>query len=151
TQNMSAPGAPHALKAQFVVVAYSDMYSQGAYQGGAFRTGLLENWLRVTGMTDVNLKTFVDHPKYDDFWAEMNPETQAERVHAPGVFFGGWYDIFLQGTINSFVTLQNQGGEGARGRCRLIIAPIGHGGITELKYPPNAGQLSKCGNDVAWF
>jgi len=67
TQNMTAPVAPDALQAQFVVVAYSDMYSQGAYQGGAFRTGLLENWLKVTGMADVNLKTFVAHPKYDDF------------------------------------------------------------------------------------
>ena len=36
TQNMSAPGAPEALKAQFVVVALSDMYSQGAYQGELF-------------------------------------------------------------------------------------------------------------------
>jgi putative CocE/NonD family hydrolase len=65
TQNMAAPGAPEALRAQFVVVAFSDMYSQGAYQGGAFRSGLLENWLKSTGMTDVNLKTFVAHPRYD--------------------------------------------------------------------------------------
>jgi predicted acyl esterase len=151
TQNMAAPVAPDALKAQFVVVAMSDMYSQGAYQGGAFRTGLLENWLKATGMTDVNLKTFVAHPKYDDFWAEMNPEAQARRVHAPAVFFGGWYDIFLQGTINSFVTIHNQGGDGARGRCRLILAPLGHGTMTELKYPANAGKLPKCGNAVAWF
>jgi predicted acyl esterase len=151
TQNMAAPGAPEALKGQFVIVAYSDMYSQGAYQGGAFRTGLLENWLKVTGMTDVNLKTFVAHPKYDDFWAEMNPETQAERVHAPGVFLGGWYDIFLQGTINSFVTIQDHGGEGARGHCRLVIAPIGHGTMTELKYPPSAAKWPKCATDLAWF
>src|SRR6266478_1522416 len=90
TQNMSAPGASDALQAQFVFVAYSDMYSQGAYQGGAFRTGFLENWLKATGMTDGNLKTFVAHPRYDDFWVEMNPESQAARVNALGVFFGVW-------------------------------------------------------------
>jgi uncharacterized protein len=151
TQNMTAPVAPDALQAQFVVVAYSDMYSQGAYQGGAFRTGLLENWLKATGMADVNLKTFVSHPKYDDFWAEMNPETQAEHVRAPGVFLGGWYDIFLQGTINSFLTIQEHGGQGARGRCRLVIGPFGHGTMTELKYPPNSDKGPACRNDVAWF
>jgi predicted acyl esterase len=151
TQNMAAPVAPSALKAQFVVVALSDMYQQGAYQGGAFRTGLLENWLKVTGMTDVNLKTFLAHPKYDDFWAELSPEKEAGRVRAPAVFLGGWYDIFLQGTINSFDTIHNHGGEGARGHCRLIIAPIGHGVMTELKYPANAAKLPACGNDVAWF
>jgi predicted acyl esterase len=150
-QNMTAPVAPDALQGQFVVVALSDMYSQGAYQGGAFRTGLLENWLKATGMVDVNLKTFVSHPKYDDFWAEMNPETQAERVRAPGVFLGGWYDIFLQGTINSFLTIHEHGGKGARGRCRLVIGPFGHGNMTELKYPANSGQGPACRNDVEWF
>jgi predicted acyl esterase len=151
TQNMAAPGAPAALQAQFVVVAFSDMYSQGAYQGGAFRSGLLENWLKATGMTEGNLKTFVAHPLDDTFWAGMDPEAQAERVHAPAVFLGGWYDIFLQGTINSFVALQDRGGAGARGHCRLVLAPFGHGSMTELHYPANAGQLPRCAKDVAWF
>lgn len=151
TQNMAAPGAPAALAAQHVVVAFSDMYRQGAYQGGAFRKGLLENWLIATGMADVNLKTFVAHPRYDEFWSELNAETQAERVNAPGMFYGGWYDIFLQGTINSFTTIQSQGGPAAKGRCRLVIAPIGHGTMNELKYPDNAGKLPLCADSLAWF
>jgi predicted acyl esterase len=151
TQNMAAPGAPKALAAQHVVVALSDMYRQGAYQGGAFRTGLLENWLKATGMTEVNLSTFVAHPRYDEFWEELNPETQAERVSAPGVFLGGWYDIFLQGTINSFTTIQSRGGPGAKGRCRLVIAPIGHGSMNELTYPANASKLPRSADNLAWF
>jgi predicted acyl esterase len=150
TQNMAAPGAPEQLKAQFVQVAYSDMYSQCAYQGGAWR-GLVENWLKATNMVDVNLKTFVAHPKYDSFWDEMNPELQAASVRAPGVFQGGWYDIVLQGTINSFVTIHNHGAEGAKGKCRLIIQPIGHGPITELKYPASAAKLPKSGDMIKWF
>jgi predicted acyl esterase len=151
TQNMAAPGAPPALAAQHVVVAFSDMYRQGAYQGGAFRTGLLENWLKATGMVDVNLATFVAHPRFDEFWEELNAESQAERVNAPGVFFGGWYDIFLQGTINSFLTIQSRGGSAAKGRCRLVIAPIGHGSMTELKYPASASRLPRCADNLAWF
>jgi predicted acyl esterase len=151
TQNMAAPGAPEALAAQHVVVAFSDMYRQGAYQGGVFRTGLLENWLKATGMTDVNLKTFVAHPRYDEFWEELNAETQAGRVNAPAVFLGGWYDIFLQGTINSFTTIQSRGGPAAKGRCRLVIAPIGHGSMDELKYPASAGKLPRCADNLAWF
>jgi predicted acyl esterase len=151
TQNMAAPGAPAALAAQHVAVAFSDMYSQGAYQGGAFRTGLLENWLKATGMTDVNLKTFISHPRYDAFWEDLNPEARAEQVNAPAVFFGGWYDIFLQGTINSFNAIHTQGGPAARGKCRLVIAPIGHGSMNELKYPPSAAQLPACAGNLAWF
>lgn len=151
TQNMAAPGAPPELAAQHVAVAFSDMYRQGAYQGGAFRTGLLQNWLKSTGMTEGNLEAFVAHPRYDEFWTELNPEAVADRVNAPGVFFGGWYDIFLQGTINSFTSIQSRGGPGAKGRCRLVIAPIGHGTMDELKYPASAGRLPQCVNNVAWF
>jgi putative CocE/NonD family hydrolase len=81
----------------------------------------------------------------------MNPETQASRVRAPGVFLGGWYDIFLQGTINSFLTINEHGGEGARGQCRLVLGPFGHGNMTELKYPLNSGKGPACRNDVSWF
>ncbi len=138
TQNMLAPGAPDVLKGQVVVVAFSDMYNQAAYQGGVWRKSLLEGWLTLTGMADVNLKTFRDHPNCDEFWAGLNPEAQAHRVNAPGVFIGGWYDIFLQGTINSFVAIHNHGGPDARGRCRLVIGPIAHGDFNELKYPANS-------------
>ena len=138
TQNMLAPDAPDVLKGQAVVVAFSDMYSQAAYQGGVWRKSMLEGWLTGTRMADVNLETFRKHPTRDKFWADMNPEAQAHRVNCPGVFIGGWYDIFLQGTINSFVTIHNHGGPNARGRCRLVIAPIAHGAFSELKYPPNS-------------
>jgi predicted acyl esterase len=151
TQNMAAPVAPDELKAQHVSVAFSDYYSQGAYQGGVFRTQLIERWLEATGMVEKNLETFVAHPMYDDFWKGLNSELQATKVRAPGVYYGGWYDIFLQGTINSFTAIHYHGGEGAKGKCRLVIGPIGHGQITELKYPANASQGPACAEAFAWF
>lgn len=135
-QNMAAPDAPEALKGQVVIVAFSDYYHQAAYQGGVWRKELLEGWLRGTKMEDVNLPTFLEHSTYDDFWKGLNAETHADRVNAPGVFVGGWYDIFLQGTINSFTTIQERGGPQARGKCFLVIAPIAHGDFTDkVNYP----------------
>lgn len=151
TQNMAAPGAPDELKAQFVSVAFSDYYSQAAYQGGAFRTQLIERWLRANGLLEKNLDTFVAHPSYDDFWKKLNSEAQAGKVRAPAVYNGGWYDIFLQGTINSFVATHYHGGEGAKGKCRLVIGPVGHGAFTELKYPASATKGPACGDAYAWF
>jgi predicted acyl esterase len=150
TQNMAAPVAPEQLKAQFVNVAFSDYYSQGAYQGGAFRKNLMEAWLRQTGMVEGNLDTFVSHPRYDDFWKNLNSELQAGKVRAPGVYIGGWYDIFVQGTINSFTTIHHHGGEGAKGKCRLIIAPVGHGRFDDLVYPANSKQLPACADLFQW-
>ena len=151
TQNMAAPGAPDELKAQSVLVAFSDYYSQATYQGGAFRTQLLERWLEGNGMIEKNLATFVAHPRYDDFWKKLNSESYAAKVRAPAVYHGGWYDIFLQGTINSFTSAHYHGGAGAKGKCRLVIGPFGHGLFADLKYPANAAQGPACTNPFAWY
>lgn len=150
-QNMTAPVAPDALKAQYVSVAFSDYYGQCAYQGGAFRKQLLEGWLRANKLIEKNLDTFVAHPRYDAFWKRLNSETYAAQVRAPAVYAGGWYDIFLQGTIDSFRAVHYHGGEGARGKCRLVLSPIGHGPITELKYPKKIAQEPVCGDALLWF
>ena len=151
SQNMLAPDAPAALKAQNVAVAFSDMYNQAAYQGGAFRKALVEGWLAANQFDPNNLRTVTAHPKYDELWAELNPQAQAHRVNAPGMFTGGWYDIFLQGTINSFVTIHNRGGKGARGNCRLVIGPIAHGKFDELKYPANASHPPEGASPFRFF
>ena len=135
-QNMGAPGAPETLKGQMVMVAFSDYYHQAAYQGGVWRKELLEGWLKATKMEDVNLPTFLEHPTYDDFWKALNAEEHAAQVDAPGVFVGGWYDIFLQGTINSFTSIQQRGGPHARGKCYLVLGPQAHGAFnTKFDYP----------------
>ena len=139
-QNMAAPGAPAALKGQVVSVAFSDYYHQAAYQGGVWRKELLEGWLKQTKMDDVNLPTFLEHTTYDDFWKKLSAESHADQVDAPGVFTGGWYDIFIQGTINSFVEIQSRGGPNARGKCFLLIAPTAHGKFGESVVYPDVAK-----------
>lgn len=139
-QNMAAPSAPAALKGQVVSVAFSDYYHQAAYQGGVWRKELLEGWLKQTKMDDVNLPTFLEHTTYDDFWKKLNSEEYADQVDAPGVFIGGWYDIFVQGTINSYVEIHSKGGPNARGKCFLLIAPIAHGKFDETVNYPDAAK-----------
>jgi len=140
-QNMAAPGAPESLKGQVVGVAFSDYYHQAAYQGGVWRKELLEGWLKATGMEEINLPTFLEHSTYDDFWKGLNAEAHADQVNAPGVFTGGWYDIFLQGTINSFIEIQKRGGPQARGNCFLIITPTAHGAFDQPVHYPNIGKV----------
>jgi predicted acyl esterase len=151
TQTMMAPGAPASLKAQFVVVAFDDMYSQGQYEGGVWRTSLIENWVAMTHLDPKNLEIPLKHPRYDDFWAEVNAKAHADRVNAPAIFLGGWYDIFEQGTLDSFVSIHNHGGPGARGKCRLVMAPIGHGSFTALKYPENSKHFPKTADSDRFF
>ncbi len=152
TQNMLAPDAPKNLKAQHVVVAFSDMYSQCVYQGGALRKQLIEGWLAANRITEGNLDAFLAHPTRDAFWSELSPEQHAEQVNSPGMFVGGWYDIFLQGTINSFTSIHNHGGPGARGKCRLVLGPWAHGTFQELKYPKNSNMGGlEASDDLRFF
>ncbi|NQT82983.1 CocE/NonD family hydrolase, partial [bacterium] len=134
-QNMMAPSRPPHLVCQWVHVASSNMYNQAMYQGGAFRKRMVEGWLKDNRFSPENLKAVRAHPEYDELWEELDPERVASQVNVPVMFVGGWYDIFCQGTINSFVTIQNKGDRGARGKCKLVMGPWAHGGFAELKYP----------------
>jgi uncharacterized protein len=151
TQTMMAPGAPAALKAQYVQVAADDMYSQATYQGGVWRQSLIEWWLKASKFDPKSFAAFVKHPDYDAFWAETNAEVQAPRIDAPGIYWGGWYDIFLQGTINSFVSIQSHGGPHARGKCRLILGPYAHGPFAGLKYPANSQKQPEAADAIRFF
>ena len=145
------PRTPAALKAQYVQVAFDDMYSQGTYQGGVWRKSLIEWWLKATKFDPKSLEAFLKHPDYDSFWAEANAEAPGPRIDAPGVYWGGWYDIFLQGTIDSFVTIQHEGGPHARGQCRLIVGPYAHGTFTGLTYPANSQHQPEAADTFRFF
>jgi uncharacterized protein len=151
TQTMMAPNAPACLKAQFVQVAFDDQYLQGTYQGGVWRKSLIEPWLKVCNFDHKSLDAFVKHPDYDAFWAEGNAEAQAPRIDVPGIYWGGWYDIFCQGTINSFVSIQEHGGPHARGQCRLIMGPYAHGPFDGLKYPTSAAKQPQAADAFRFF
>jgi uncharacterized protein len=137
--NMTAPSRPPHLVCCYIGVAFSNMYSQAAYQGGAFRKSLIEDWLKENKFNSKNLELIRAHPNYDEFWKALDPERVASQVNVPTMFVGGWYDIFSAGTINSFLTINKQGGEGARGKCRLVMEPYGHGRSEDLVFP-NAGH-----------
>jgi predicted acyl esterase len=151
TQNMLAPGAPEALKAQHVVVATGNLYADCMYRGGAFHRSMIEGWLAALNITKGNLDAYRAHPAYDEFWETMNPQKHADRTVAPGVFIGGWYDIFCQGTIDSFTAIQERGGPAARGRCRLVMGPWAHGPFNELKYPPESNVHPPAADPVRYF
>jgi len=149
--NLAAPDAPQVLKAQHVTMAFSDMYSQAVYQGGVLRKSLVEGWLRENRFPASALEKALAHPTYDDFWASLDCEAQAARVNAPAVFWGGWYDVFLQGTINSFVTIHNHGGPKARGNCRLIIGPWAHSDARWLVDPRKARGVPQAADPLRFF
>ena len=125
TQVRMAP-TTEKVACQSIMVAASDFYGQLSYQGGVFRKSLCEGWLNMQKIPYV-VDAWHSHPTYDDFWKGYNAELRAAEATAPAIHFGGWWDIFNQGTINNFTSRQYHGGEGAKGNQKLVMGAWVHG------------------------
>jgi putative CocE/NonD family hydrolase len=67
------------------------------------------------------------HPDEDEYWAQWNIEAHHQRVHVPACNVGGWYDIFLGGTIRNYLGMRARGATPqAREGQKLILGPWFH-------------------------
>jgi hypothetical protein len=132
--NMMAPDAPEPLRFQYTMFCFSDMYSQCCYQGGVFREDVNTDWLQKNSLAK-NLERLLLQPRYGPDWDDVNTEPRMDRVGVPTAYIAGWYDMFLQGSLNSFELLQRRGRNPGREISRLIIGPWGHAPIHGLDYP----------------
>lgn len=67
------------------------------------------------------------HPTYDDFWRAIDARHFAQ-IDKPVLHIGGWYDIFLNGTLQGFMGMRRQAATAeARNRQKLVIGPWSHG------------------------
>ena len=72
---------------------------------------------------------WLDHPEYDDYWKSVSIEESHQEITVPSLNYGGWYDIFLGGTIRNYMRMRELGGtEDVRRGQRLLIGPWGHTG-----------------------
>lgn len=126
TQVMMAPSAPPSLKCQHIGVAAASLYHHATFPGGQLLKNQIEGWLGKYAWDSGVASWISSQPVYNDFWESFNTLKVANLVQVPAVHYGGWYDIFLQGTIDAFVTRQNQGGKGAKGEQKLLIGPWTH-------------------------
>ncbi len=126
TQLLMAPTQPPHLKCQYILVAAASLYHHFLFPGGKLLKHQAEQWLgryaRDTGV----LNYVSQRPHYNEFWKQLNSMEMSQRVNIPGIHVGGWYDAFLQGTLDGFVSRQNRGGKGAKGTQKLVIGPWTH-------------------------
>ena len=142
TQYALAPGAPTELICQVPVVATPDFYHHAAFQGGALREELVHNWLEGQGSLYF-YDLLKEHRLWDVWWEDAAVLPHVGDVRAAGLHIGGWYDIFLPGTLEAYDAFQHRGGAGAAGNQHLVIGPWTHGTLGsaeagQLRYPANA-------------
>jgi uncharacterized protein len=94
------------------------------------------------------------NPDYNDYWTPLNVEEMFDRITIPAHTFGGWFDIFSQGTLRGYVGMsQKAGSEVARRMSHMIIGPWGHGSsqkFGDLDFGPTAHvEINQV--EVRWY
>ena len=67
------------------------------------------------------VKDWLAHPDYDDYWRAAAPCEHYEKITTPALNFGGWYDLFLGGTLANYAAMKD------RTPQKLVIGPWVHG------------------------
>lgn len=84
------------------------------------------------------------HATNDAYWQALAINRQYGRVQVPAYNVGGWYDLFLKGTLENYARMRGEGGsEVARMGQRLLLAPWAHGKLNgdypDLSFGVHAG------------
>jgi hypothetical protein len=89
---------------------------------------LITGDLQSAGYAVAHYREWLKHQSYDAYWKAVSDEERLDRITVPVHTFGGWFDIFLAGTLNGFTGMRARGGsERARRESRMIVGPWGHG------------------------
>jgi putative CocE/NonD family hydrolase len=88
------------------------------------------------------------HPARDDYWWEGDVSLKFFEFAVPIFRLGGWFDVFLQGTLDAFSGIRRAGRSAkCRENQRLVVGPWVHG-------PGNVGKSQVDALDFgpnAWF
>jgi putative CocE/NonD family hydrolase len=101
-------------------------------------------------------RDWLGHPAYDAFWRSLAPRERYADVTVPALNIGGWYDLFLSGTLENYRGLRAHG-TGAARESRLIVGPWAHANMTadfpERAYGMGGGALLSdlTGRQIRWF
>jgi uncharacterized protein len=164
TQWLAAAAQPPHLRAIAPIAIGSNYFDGWVYQGGAFQLGFNLFWVQIMAgrgrRTRVEeqyshlplasaplaqdspggsfYREWLEHPLLDDYWRALSIDAGYGDVRVPALNVGGWYDVFLGGTLENFSRMRSEGGsELARTRTRLLVGPWAHGS-TYGAYPDHS-------------
>ena len=96
------------------------------------------------------------HPDYDAYWKQWSIEEHFSDIQVPALHIGGWYDIFLAGTLRNYMGIKLHGGtDEARKGQRLLVQIGGHAGfgrrIGDVEFGDDALKFPSTDVVLAWY
>ena len=94
------------------------------------------------------------NPDYNAYWKPLNVEDMFAKVAVPVHTFGGWFDIFSQGTLRGYVGMSQKGPtERIRRGSNLVIGAWGHGSTQktgDIDFGPTA-HVNEQALQLRWY
>lgn len=82
---------------------------------------------RAAGRAPGFFGEWLAHPDYDEYWQAIDVEEKFDRIRVPVLSFGGWFDLFSQGTLHGYQGTRAKGAtREARDGTHMVIGPWGH-------------------------
>jgi putative CocE/NonD family hydrolase len=99
---------------------------------------------------------WLSHPDYDDYWKQWSVEENFSKISVPMLQVGGWYDIFLAGTLRNYMGGKAHGAtEAARTQQHLLVEIGGHAGfgrhIGDVDFGPHATENGYTDVILDWY
>jgi len=114
----------------------------------------LTSMQQLAGRNAQFYKDWLAHPDYDAYWKKINAEEVVDQIGIPVHTFGGWFDIFSQGTLRGYALMSKKGAtETARRKSRMVIGAWGHGSSQkygDLDFGAHA-HVNMHGLELRWF
>ena len=150
TQLTAAMSGNPALKCIIPEVCFATVFGDMPYIGGGFQTGLVRYILFASGLKlrpgvtwsevlrhrpliDIDkfalgsesptLRTCLQHPNYDDYWAQDDWFRPEYNIDVPALHISGWYDDDFPGTRANWELMQRNNRE----HQRLLLGSWKHG------------------------
>ena len=130
---LAAPGAVASLRGIQTHFATGDILNYGFFNGGVLHRETADALLYPEGTP---WKDYVGLPIWNKY---LITDGDASRANVAGLHRGGWFDVFGQGTLDSFSRLQTAVGP-SKDRQKVVIGPWTHGGNGTP--PPGDGYLT---------
>jgi hypothetical protein len=95
---------------------------------------------------------WLDHPANDEYWQAFSVAAQHPPVDIPALHVGGWFDLFLRGTLASYAQMSSTGAP-----QRMIIGPWAHAvaydalGQVDYGSAASAAALDMTQIQLDWF
>jgi uncharacterized protein len=121
---VAAPGAVTALRGIKAAFATGDILNYGLFNGGVLHRDVVARTTPAPTLPP-SWRDYVNLPQWNNYLITSN---DASRAHVAGLHKGGWFDLFGQGTLDSFSRLQAVEGNDPSLRQKVVIGPWSHGG-----------------------